>query len=281
MIRPGHNHQGKVPVKGAFGRSRELGFLVSLSLGLVAILLLVGASSRSADVLTSLLSSGGSALLSVAVVGVLYDLVLRGTVAQEVLRIARLQQNLADAGVQNVCWERDVPWRVLLEDARNFDLILIDDMAWVSRDWQAVVDAAIDRPIAVRVYIPDSDGPDFLSIAARLGKSTDELRAIVNSMAQTIEQSWRAAKTAQRELHSGSQIDVIPYRGLPAYSLLRADANVVMVTPSALGGPSLDRTAFVFKTDKDRFPGAWFHAQLRTLSEHEFPPVYSDVASKA
>jgi hypothetical protein len=238
------------------------------------------ASSKGADFVTSLIANLGSALMSIAVVGLLYEIFVRRSVTHEMYNIARLKQRLADVGVEDVSSEGSVDWRSLLAHAKDIQLVLVNDTGWIGRDWSAVLNAAADHAVTVRAYVPDHNSPGFPFLAQQLGVPQERLASIVDNMAATMESTWKSARDNDRGLAAGCRFDICPISDLAPYSLVKADQAWVMIAPACFGLPDHTNTiAIRFNTEKEKYPGTWFHAQFRTLMDRDIPASFSDVVS--
>lgn len=94
----------------------------------------------------------------------------------------------------------------------EIDALIRDPSAWVMRNLSDLLAACEESPIAVRVFVPDVDGPMFGEVASTVGLPADDLKRNIETTRQAVENQWHGRLS---KLDKGSTFSIVPYTAVP------------------------------------------------------------------
>jgi hypothetical protein len=210
--------------------SRTLALLVSAVTGFGSIIGLIFVAKMSQGVPTTALVNILSVFLSLGIVGIVYDIFLRGSVLNETLEIVGIEESVANIGLRNIQQDSSPDWKVLCSGSQRISILLTDPLAWARSQWTHVLETACIRAVDVSVYIPRADGDHVDSLASRLGFASSDFVSQLKSAKDFLETSWSAA-TKKESLKKGSKFSLRTYQGVAGYEIgLFDDQAVIMVS---------------------------------------------------
>jgi hypothetical protein len=215
------------------------------------------------------LQTGFTTLLSIAVISLVFEVLLRESYAKDLLRFLRLRTALVTSGLQDISPAPDVEWEPILGHASRLTALTRDPSTWFDRQLPAILNACQKRATTVVVGLPSPDDPGFATIAASIGLSDDVLKQRINVSIDSARIQWQARKV---HLHSGSSLRIVAYRSIPMYELVQADDQIVCMFGHSVGHTVGDYALVMnFVQDGDAYPAAWLIrslAELATMNEH-------------
>lgn len=129
--------------------SRALALLASAITSLGSIIVLIFTAQMSSGVPTTALANIFSVLLSLGIVGIVYDVFLRGSVLNETLEIVGIEESVANVGLHNIQQGSPPDWKLLCSGAQNIAILLTNPLAWVESEWIHVLQTANIRALDV------------------------------------------------------------------------------------------------------------------------------------
>jgi len=250
--------------------------VVALNVGLVLIAIggFASAGNISADWIRDSISAIASAVLTVGLVSLLYEVLLRRSIGREILKLVGVQRSLAANQIASAGYESQIDWPEILAGASRFEILLIDPRSWVEANWAYLMEAARSHPVDVIVMLPNPDSENFSAICQMMRQDQGHLRSSIDSSTDWIEQSWRNAAN-ESSLKSGSKIKVTQFDDIPVHAGVKADRQLVIliygVCSRQVGEPAFSVT---FSGSDNSYPISWFVRQIREQSE--FPATFEN-----
>jgi len=152
----------------------------------------------------SLVSSIGSACLSIVLALSVTEVVLKPVFARDVVRLAQLKQRVADIGLVELGAESSIPWDDEYSNATEILVAVVNPKYWIQRDLNRLLTAASSSNVAVNVCFPEP-GPISESVARGRGIDSEQYKLEIESVALDLENAWREKKGIRRG--SSLQID--------------------------------------------------------------------------
>jgi hypothetical protein len=206
-----------------------------------------------------------SVLLSLGIVGIVYDVFLRGSVLNETLEIVGIDESVANVGLRNIQQGLSPDWKVLCSGSQRMAILLIDPQAWARSQWTHVLETASIRAVDVSVYIPRADGDHVESQAMRLGFSQSDFVAQLKSAKDLLETSW-GAESKKGSLKRGSKFSLRTYEGVAGYEIGLFDDQAIMIVSDPLKRDYIAHSLVLeFAGTAARPLHGWLHDQLTRL----------------
>jgi hypothetical protein len=180
-----------------------------------------------------LLSSIGSALVSLAVVSLAAEYSLKVTVAHEMRELAGLNQRTYESGLEELNLEGDFDWASAFKAPGHISFIASKPEHVGGHSWQKVFQLAQTSPCQVEINLisPTSRGMGVLS--ARSGENAAALSAQVVSFTDKITREWKAAKIARR-LNPESRLTIYYLENDPGHSIAQTPTMYLLMLDAPL-----------------------------------------------
>lgn len=208
----------------------------------------------------TVLTDACSALLSIGLLSLIFELLLRESYARALRKFLGLKGALVASGLTDIK-TGSVDLSARLAHATTVQAVVRDPHAWVLAHYSDVVAAATSRATTITLLFPDVDSPHFPALAESLDYSQDELRNSLDLAVSAIQQRWGTVG----RIHAGSTI-VVKTVQLPLFEITCVDDYAVCALDSSIehrqGGPGL---VFVFEGDGP--PSNWFKEQIMSATE--------------
>lgn len=212
-------------------------------------------------------SSVSSVVLSIALVSLVYEWLLRKTVTTQLLALVGIEKSLSAAGLQHLTDERELNWSELLTGGARFHILLIDPTVWVGREWRRVLDEARERAVRVTILLPNPDGSVLEKISERLHFSKEDFTGRLLSSQRTIEETWKQQALSEQTV-LGSELKIIYYDNFPCYELIRCnDRRIIILGAAVRGREGQSGMAIVFAGPKASYPSHLFDDEIGSLQE--------------
>jgi hypothetical protein len=212
--------------------TRALALLVAAVATCGSILGLFIAASMKPGVPTTALVNIFGVLLSLGIVAIVYDFVLRGTVLHETLEMVGIQESVTNVGLCNIEQGSPPNWQELCSGAQRISILLTNPLGWVQSEWTHVLETARVRPINVSLFIPREEGIDVASLASRLGFDEPAFVSQLKLAKNFLETSWRTE--AGDSLKRGSKFTLISYQAIAGYEVGLFDDKAIMIISDPL-----------------------------------------------
>jgi hypothetical protein len=213
--------------------SRVVALLISAITSLGSIIVLILTAQMSPGVPTTALVNIFSVLLSLGIVGIVYDIFLRGSVLNETLEIVGIEESVANVGLHKIQQGSPPDWKLLCSGAQRISILLTNPLTWVESEWTHVLQTASIRALNVAVYIPRADGDDVESLASRLGFARSDFVSQLKSAKDFLETSWSTA-SKKGSLKKGSKFSLKTYQGVAGYEIGLFDDQAIMMISNSL-----------------------------------------------
>jgi hypothetical protein len=220
------------------GRYVERSIALGLGLLIPATGLLVAAAFAEGTA-GVILSNLGSAVGTVAILSLLYDPFLRDILAAEIFEKLQLRDSVIRAGLVDIGEAHDFSASDAFRVSPSADILPLDPIDWAQREYTAILRAARDHAIAVRVFLPSPDpGPALIVLADRLGIGDEEMTRQLRLLPDELVAAWDRSAC-----HRDSTLTVLQFEGIPAVGLLvHAGAVVYDIGPSLGFDPTEHRS---------------------------------------
>lgn len=245
--------------------SIERAIWISAVTALLGVLLIVWASDKDGS-MGIVLANIGTAVMTVGLVGVLYDLLMKRLLAAEILNVVGVRESVSAFGLKRIAKHHEISLERLLEDATEATFLPIDPLQWMERDFAVLRRCARQRPLVATLLIPANDSPYVQVLAERLGKTETQVQTMLDQAA-----SGNLGDTWEREpVHTDAQFSVKRFSGLPTTGLVLTDQIIAIETGPLIKFRHLDREDFMIVADRSESPlTQWVQAQLKREEEDE------------
>lgn len=214
----------------------------------------------------ALVYSISSALLSIGVVGLAYELFLRRSVSEELLRLVGVERSVVQHSLTQIGRAGDLDWPSILEPATSIWILVADPGPWIRQHWQNLVRGGADRPIELELIMPDPSGSWIDGIASSRGLSSAELTTSIRQALRIVEENWKSA-TERGELHHGSSVSVRLVDRYPTSTVVWAGSALVVVSFRSTHHPTADGgLALVYTGRTPTYPMSSYIAELKELA---------------
>jgi hypothetical protein len=245
--------------------SRTLALLVSAVTSLGSVIGLIFVAKMSQGVPTTALVNILSVFLSLGIVGIVYDIFLRGSVLNETLDIVGIEESVTKVGLRNIQQGSPPDWKALSFSAQRIAILLTNPLTWVQSEWTHILEAATIRSVDVSVYIPRADGEHVEPLASRLGFKGPEFVAQLMSSKDFLERTWNAAKNSD-SLKRDSIFSLKTYEGVAGYEIALFDDQAIIIVSDPLDRDfPVHSLVLEFAGMAGRPLYDWLHGQLTKL----------------
>ena len=251
-------------------RFRDKLFLIALGVSAISLMFLWGVARyqpipnavgwRLGQTTYTVLSDAASALLSIGLISLIFELFLRESYARALRKFLELKGALVTSGLVDIK-SGAVDLSARIAHATTVRAVVRDPQAWVLAHYSSIVAAAVKRSVDVTLLFPDSESTHFPAVAESLDYSPEELRTSLELALSAIKQRWGTAGT----IHAGSKIAVKTVQ-LPLYELTCIDDFAVCTFDSSVehrqGG-----TQYSFSFSGGGHPIDWFESQISSVGD--------------
>jgi hypothetical protein len=126
----------------------------------------------------TVVTSIGTILVTVALLGFLYDTYLKEVLLGEIYAALDLQQDIRAIDLRQIVRKEALDLASLLGDTKSLTVIPLDPETWSRTDWQQVLELSARQQLEVTVLLPDHDSPHIDVLARRLGIDREDLALI-------------------------------------------------------------------------------------------------------
>jgi hypothetical protein len=212
------------------------------------------------------LANIGVALMTVGLVGVVYDLLLRRLLVAEVLEVVGIRESVKAFGLLKIGERSGFSLADLLDDATEVTALPLDPAQWIDQDFSTIRRFARDRALKVTLLLPANDAPYVQILAERLGKSEAEVGQILDDAATgKLGDAWDA-----EPVYDGASFKVIRFGGVPTTGLVMTDKVIAISVGPLIRFRQFDREDIIAVTKRSGSPAArWVDAQIKREQEDE------------
>lgn len=256
---------------------RPFGLSLAWTITACGILILVGLAIVALSGENQTAAGLGGAVFSLGVVSLISEFYLKSSYTRDLIELVDLSNHVREVGFLGARPDRQTAWDRVLSGARDIRIYLPQPTSWADREWPDVLHQAQVRDVAVRVYVPDAEGPNLAGQASMLGHDGSRLAANLLDVVTRLSSEWRSSRNAGSLRPSSSLTihavtDVMPY-GLVAvdgeHFLLAYDAS----TTSFTAGP----LAVHFARQDTAYPLEWFKRQWENIDARMYDKTFESL----
>ena len=212
--------------------------------------------------LFSVIQAVATTLLGLGLLSLVAEVFLRESYGRDLLRFLHLRTAIVRSGLQHVVVDSEFDWEPVFRSSR-IDALIRDPSKWVMRNLSDLLAACEASPIAVRVFVPDVDGPMFSDVASTIGLPAEDLQRNIETTRQAVENQWHGRLS---KLDKGSTFSILPYGGVPLYETVVTDRHVVLLLARAVGHEIGDENVTLsFEQSKQDYPSNWLRESVGEL----------------
>lgn len=223
---------------GAFAEHRLRTILIAVLVAAGSVAALVWGPDDPSDRLATVWTTVFSAVLSLALITLIYEMALRQSHAIALRRFLRLNSTVVHSGLQSIEEDSDVEWRELFTATSSATFVLASPYPAVGY-LKDLIRAGRDRALKIRFCLPDIPAEAEMDeqSAARVEALTRAVGAdqrIGSAIGSTIEDLVSTFERESSQLAAGSTMDVAVY-DVPVFmeGVLLDRATVAMPIPAA------------------------------------------------
>ncbi len=194
--------------------------------------------------------------LSLALITLIYELLLRQSHAQALQRFVKLDAAVVAAGLVTISEESDVGWPDLFRESENISFVLVSPYRAVSY-LSDLLKSARGRLVHIKFCFPDlppSENDDFEDaqhmspLTSVLAKGSGADHRLAESILSTVDDLVAAFSRESRHLRSGSSFQVVVHKDPVFMEGVLLDRVTVIMPFEANGRPRGSRpSCFVFE----------------------------------
>ena len=256
--------------------SKGTAILIAIIISLVSIGLLFANAQWIPDGAThETINNVLNTVLALGLIGFVYEVALRDEVFKETVETIGLKADVAKSSLSAIDRATSIDYPDLLEQADSVTVIVANPVGWMERDWNHLLSAAKERPIAIRLYLPKHDTLVAGEIAARLGYDPASFVEQAKVLRTYLESAWKASRQSVAAPVKGCTFKLALYDFVPAYEIAATQAKVCMLVPEVGSqAPGGDRLRLSFTRRRGPFPADWLISHLAELES--LAPDYAD-----
>jgi hypothetical protein len=236
-----------------FARAVWAGLLITV-VGIGLVVTFSDSTKTSNIVLTNL----GLALMTIGLAGVVYDVLLRRLLIEEVLEATGMGENLRAFGLLRIDRTTDFNLEMTLRDAATVTIFPLDPVRWIDHDFETVLRVAKERALEVTLILPANESRFVDVLADRIDKPVGDVAQTLDDVA-----AGKLGSTWTRfDADLKSSLKVFRYEGVPATGLILTDRIVATQTGPLIRYREHDRQDF-YVVAGNRSPGVpWVKEQI-------------------
>jgi hypothetical protein len=214
--------------------------------------------------LEATLNDLGALLVVSGTLTVLWELLGRRALTDEVLAAANLSSDVTAANLQRVSTRYliDAEWNALFSSARNVDLFFAYAQTWRNSHATALRGLVARPDVRLRVVLPDPTEDRLMALlAAKFGYEAADLQT-------KIQGALRDFENLAQQAHSSASVNVRLTNQFPVYTYYRFDHQALVVLYSQVVGRA-DMPMFQFEKGGTLY--RHFESQFETLWDRSVP----------
>ena len=212
--------------------------------------------------LFSVIQAIATTMLGLGLLSLVAEVFLRESYGRDLLRFLHLRTAIVRSGLQHVVVDSEFDWSPVLRSSK-IDALIRDPSSWVMRNLSNLLAACEESPIAVRVFVPDVDGPMFDEVASTVGLPPDDLKRNIETTRQAVENQWHGRLS---KLDKGSTFSIVPYTEIPLYETIVTDRHVVLLLVRTVAhGIGDEGVTLSFEQSKQDYPSNWLRESVGKL----------------
>jgi hypothetical protein len=170
----------------------------------------------------SIVNNVGGLVIATGLLAVAWELLGKRAFASEVLAKARLSTDVVAAGIERVTDQYlvDVEWASLIERSTKVDIVVAYASTWRHTHQERLERIARDRRARMRIFLPDPDDRETMSIlAGRFNTTAPDVAAKIREAIADFSAMWVA---------NGADLQVYVRSGDVVFSCYRFDSRAVL-----------------------------------------------------
>lgn len=224
----------------AFAEHRLRTSLVAVVVGLGAVLALVFGPSDSAKQFTAVWTTVWAAVLSLALITLIYELSLRQSHARALRKFIRLNSSVVRSGLEAISEEGDVDWRELFRTTSSATFLLVGPFSILPM-LNELLNASRGRSIKIRICLPDLTDPSDTSISHETNEvisgSIGADGRLRDSIASSLDDVLSTFDRQSGDLAPGSKLEIALYTRPAFMEGVLLDGTTVLMPIEAGGRP--------------------------------------------
>ncbi|MGD1553639.1 hypothetical protein ACP6C0_10160 [Mycolicibacterium septicum] len=217
--------------------------IVGLLVAVAGILLVWTATLQSSPAMNAFLAGIGTALVTAAILGLVYESFLKRALIRDIREVSRLDNELYSIGLSNVSLDRDlIQMRDLFTSATSLDIVPLHPLTWLDSDSPWLTHLARQRPLHCRIHVPEPT--KYSQFLEGLSDRNGELSSTEFCSAKFREcvEHWDQGD----EQLTKSNMELFYYAGYPQAGFVVSDDSAVVYVGSAKPN-SVDYIAYIYK----------------------------------
>lgn len=174
------------------------------------------------QIFTNIREAFATTLLSVGIIGLVVDFMVRRQLQDEMIRLVGLQGAVVSNRIADVGSVRDMNWEALLTQGTKFRFVLSDTESWIVDGWQYIEKRAEAVAIELEVYLPKPDGAYIENLSRKNGHKAERLSDNCQTASERIEGLWGAMRR-KVSVKPGARISIYYLDDMPMYSVASSD----------------------------------------------------------
>lgn len=185
----------------------------------------LAASLQESTVLSAFLSGIASALVTLGMLEIFYEAILKRALVQDMRESSRLESDIYDVGLSKVAMERDAVKKIeVFESARSIDIAPLHPLTWLDREAHWLVTLARQQPIKCRIHLPE---PNSYSEILRYLESDDRELSTSHFCNAKFRQYMNIWDRHDKDF-SASSLEVLYYAGYPQAGYVVSESAAVI-----------------------------------------------------
>lgn len=152
-----------------------IGIVLSV-VGLAALRVSLYLTEETWGSIKELLKELGATVFSLGIIALVWELFARRTFMREVLDSVELADQVADSGLQQICWNYnlDIPWEELFNRSTDVDLFFSYARTWRHSNYPHIERLVSRKGTKLRVILPNANNPAITAELARRFDTTPQ-----------------------------------------------------------------------------------------------------------
>jgi hypothetical protein len=193
-------------------------------------------------------------LVSVGLLAIVFDLLLRRDVYQEMETLSGLNKRLNDQQLSDAGAIKSVNWKKFLDSGHSVSVFLTEPSRWIEDNALYIFEEMKKRPIELELFVPDPQAGYFGILADILDMDNVELEERVKRARKKIEKLWVEFEKGSF-LKKGSSVKVKLLESMPLYSAYRCDHRSILEVSPPSGVSQIQENYFYMHSgDEGRLP---------------------------
>lgn len=223
----------------------------------------------------ALVSTFGAVVITVGLVNGVSDLLLRQTVARDLMSYMASDRRLVESGLDGMQPHNNVDWASFVPFARTVQCYTNDPSSFQNLMWHHILDRSAERPKTIELHFLDPSSSHLDAIARQLGQDPAIYKKLLEEVMQNVENDWKKSTR-----HKKSSL-VIRTTEVPArHGYVRCDHRYALFIDSLDGGRGQNFVLHL-RSDRGTYQSTqWLDESIVTFQSRSKAPQFSDRAEE-